>query len=114
MIGLLLLLSWFGFGCATEEVYVLQDTAIVDCTSVSYANVGEPFMTQYCIGCHGTMSSNRQGAPIDVTLDTLGNIMENITLIHKEISLEEMPPSGGVTPENIDLVMQWLDCEEGQ
>jgi hypothetical protein len=40
--------------------------------------------------------------------------MENIDTIHDEILLEEMPPSGGVTLENIDLVIQWLDCERGQ
>ena len=112
MIGAFLLLSWFG--CDTEEVYVIEDTASVDCVSVSYANVGEPFMTQYCIGCHATMSSNRQGAPIDVTLDTLDNVMENIDTIHDEILLEEMPPSGGVTLGNIDLMLQWLNCERGQ
>ena len=109
MMGSLLL--WMLIGCDTEEVYVLQDTAFVDCASLSYVNVGDPFMTQYCIGCHGAVSSNRQGAPIDVTLDTLDNIMENVALIHKEVSREEMPPSGGVTPENIELILHWLDCE---
>ena len=54
-------------GCETEEVYTVMDTAM-DCDMVSYANVGEPFMTQYCLGCHGAHSSNRQGAPLEVTL----------------------------------------------
>lgn len=114
MIPSLLLLNWLGLGCVTEEVYVLVDTATSDCAAVSYTNVGEPFMTQYCIGCHGTMSANRQGAPNDVTLDSLENIEEHIEAIRGEIVLGDMPPSGGVTPENIELMVQWLDCEVTQ
>lgn len=99
-------------GCETEEVYTVVDTAeMIDCESVSYENVGEPFMTQYCIGCHGMVSSNRQGAPTDVTLDTMDNILTHLDTIREEILLETMPPSGGVTEESIELVVRWLDCE---
>lgn len=101
------------FGCETESVYSVMDTA-VDCDTISYANVGEPFMTQYCIGCHGIVSSNRQGAPTDVTLDTMDNILTHLDTIQEEILLETMPPSGGVTQESIDLVVQWLDCERAR
>ena len=101
------------FGCETEAVYSVMDTA-VDCDTISYANVGEPFMTQYCIGCHGMVSSNRQGAPTDVTLDTMDNILTHLDTIQEEILLETMPPSGGITQESIDLVVQWLDCERAR
>ena len=97
-------------GCETEEVYSVRDTAI-DCNTVSYANVGKPFMTQYCIGCHGTMSSNRQGAPTDITLDSLENILTYLDIVRDELLSEEMPPSGGVTEESIELMVQWLECE---
>ena len=106
-----LLVSMFVFGCGSEEVYSVIDTAI-DCDTVSYANVGEPFMTQYCIGCHGMVSSNRQGAPTDVTLDSMENILTHLESIRDELLLETMPPSGGVTEEGIELVVQWLECEE--
>ena len=101
------------FGCISEEVYSVIDTAI-DCDTVSYANVGEPFVTQYCIGCHGMVSSNRQGAPTDVTLDSMANILIHLDTIRDELLLETMPPSGGVTEEGIELVVQWLDCEEAR
>ena len=101
------------FGCISEEVYSIIDTAI-DCDTVSYANVGEPFMTQYCIGCHGMVSSNRQGAPTDVTLDSMDNILLHLDTIRDELLLETMPPSGGVTEEGIELVVQWLNCEEAR
>ena len=109
MIALFILM----LGCESEEVYSLRDTAI-DCNTVSYANVGEPFMTQYCIGCHGMVSSNRQGAPTDVTLDSKANILMHLDIIRSELLSETMPPSGGVTEEGIELVVQWLDCEEAR
>lgn len=105
-------LLWLG--CVTEEVYTVSDTGDEVCESLSYANVGEPFMTQYCIGCHGMVSSNRQGAPIEVTLDSMDNIMEHVEDIRVEILTETMPPSGGVTDDSIALVIQWLDCEVEQ
>ena len=106
------MLFWL-FGCETEERYAVWDTAMTEsCADLSYDNVGVPFMTQYCIGCHGLVSSNRQGAPVDVTLDSMDNILEHLDVIRAEILLETMPPSGGVTQEGIDVVVQWLDCEE--
>ena len=69
-------------------------------------------MTQYCIGCHGMLSSNRQGAPTDVTLDSMGNILDHLETIRSELIAETMPPSGGVSGEGIELVVQWLNCEE--
>ena len=69
-------------------------------------------MKQYCIGCHGIMSSNRQGAPIDVTLDSIDNILTHLDTIRDELISESMPPSGGITEDGIELVVQWLDCEE--
>ena len=107
----MIMLVLFVVGCELEEVYSVRDTAI-DCDTVSYANVGEPFMTQYCVGCHGMVSSNRQGAPTDVTLDSKENILTHLDTIREELLLETMPPSGGVTEEGIELVVQWLDCEE--
>ena len=71
-------------GCEMEEVYTVMDTAM-DCDMVSYANVGEPFMTQYCIGCHGMVSSNRQGAPLEVTLDSMDNILNHLDTIRHEV-----------------------------
>lgn len=103
-------LLWMG--CVTEELYTVSDTSVEQvCDSLAYANVGEPFMTQYCIGCHGMVSSNRQGAPVDVTLDSMENIVAHIETIRAEILSETMPPSGGVTEESIALIVQWLDCE---
>lgn len=68
-------------------------------------------MTQYCIGCHGMVSSNRQGAPVDITLDSMENISANLEIIRDELLLETMPPGGGVTDEGLELVVQWIDCE---
>ena len=96
-----------------EEVYTVMDTAM-DCDMVSYANVGGPFMTQYCLGCHGTHSSNRQGAPLEVTLDSMDNILNHLDTIRHEVRSETMPPSGGVTDESIELVVEWLNCEGDQ
>lgn len=103
---------WLWMGCVTEEIYTVFDTGGDDlCESLSYFNIGEPFMTQYCIGCHGMVSSNRQGAPVNVTLDSMENIVEHIETIRAEILSETMPPSGGVTQDSIELIVQWLDCE---
>ena len=101
------------FGCESEQLYSVRDTSF-DCDAVSYANVGEPFMTQYCIGCHGIVSSNRQGAPTNVTLDSMENILTHLDTIRHELLLETMPPSGGVTEDGIELVIEWLNCEEAR
>ncbi len=116
LLSMLWMVSLVFVGCETEERYSLDDTAFaeVDCSSVSYANVGEPFMIQYCLGCHGGMSSNRQGAPTDVMLDNLDNILLHADTVREEILLETMPPSGGVNSDTIALFVAWLDCEVEQ
>ncbi len=109
-----MMLWMFVLGCVTEKFYSTEDTAMVemvDCSTVSYANVGEPFMVQYCLGCHAGYSSNRQGAPVDVTLDSLENIRLHIDQLRSEIESQTMPPSGGVEEGQLDLVLDWLDCE---
>ncbi len=101
----------FALACVTEEFYSIRDTAELDCSAVSYANVGEPFMVQYCLGCHAGYSSNRQGAPVDVTLDSLENIRLHIDQVRIEVESQTMPPSGGVEEGQLALVLDWLDCE---
>ena len=104
---------WMSFvlGCTNKEVVPIRDSALLDCSDISYANVGEPFMTQYCIGCHGMQSSNRHGAPNEVTLDSIENIQMHVEVVHAEVASGTMPPGGGVASESVELVLQWLDCE---
>jgi uncharacterized membrane protein len=97
--------------CVTEEFYSSKDTTESECSTVSYANVGEAFMVQYCLGCHAAYSSNRQGAPVDVTLDSLEDIRLHIDQVRHEIESQTMPPSGGVEEEQLALILDWLDCE---
>ena len=111
-ISLMGMLSWLANTIdtrLTEEVYTVMDTAM-DCDMVSYAN-GQPFMTQYCLGCHRAQSSNRQGAPLEVTLDSMDNIVMHLDSIRHEVRSETMPPSGGVAEDSIELVVEWLNCE---
>lgn|SRR5690349_15063716 len=78
-----------------------------------YDNFGEAFFLDWCRGCHsaGVPGGMRQHAPIDVNFDTLAEIRTwrtDITRVVGEPST--MPPAGGPSPAERDLVLEWLGC----
>ncbi|MEM1348127.1 MAG: hypothetical protein AAGI01_06210 [Myxococcota bacterium] len=81
---------------------------------VTYANFGQGFLTARCQSCHGSQTTNRYGAPLGVSFDTL----EQVTAFRERILARStceartitMPPGNGMTPDEPRLLKQWLEC----
>ena len=64
-----------------------------------------------CQSCHHSNSPNRNGAPENVSFDTQSMTDEWIDAIHRTvITQQSMPPSGGITNEELILLEQWIEC----
>jgi uncharacterized membrane protein len=93
--------------CAADEV----DPCPNDLT---YDNFGRGLVEQYCTGCHSTNipSSQRNDAPEVVNLDSYVGILEWVLEIQEEATPETptMPPGGGTTQLERDLLAEWIEC----
>jgi uncharacterized membrane protein len=99
--------------CASSDEDAFLDTQDDLCEVVHYNNFGEAFMVQNCLGCHHPESNNRQGAPQDVVLDNLDNIVQYNERIQIRIEEQTMPPQGGLSESNREMAILWLDCLGG-
>lgn len=88
-----------------------KDTGL-DCSNPpTYSTWAKGFLDGKCQSCHASTSSNRHGAPANVYFDN-----EAAALVWKEriyatiFEESSMPPSGGVTLEEVILLEQWLEC----
>ena len=103
--------------CQGETESVPLDTGIEDpCTAsiASYENVGAPFMLTWCSSCHSSYlaEEERQHAPVSVNLETYDDILLHAGRIYARSAGENatMPPAGGPSQEERDLLAEWLDC----
>src|SRR5262245_53099420 len=81
---------------------------------LDYTNFGEPFVINWCRGCHSTdvPAAMRQKAPTDVNFDNLMQVRmwgERIAT-HATGAMPNMPPAGGPTEEERALLAEWLAC----
>ena len=86
---------------------------------VDYSSEIQPIFTANCTGCHGNsggfnlssysnlMSGSNNGAVITPYDHAASEIYNRITL--PESSDQDMPPSGMLTQNQIDLIAQWID-----
>jgi uncharacterized membrane protein len=92
------------------------DGNVSDCTTstLTYANFGSAYMTSYCLGCHSTNASNRQGAPISVNFDTLEQVQNQASRVDARSGAgSSMPPvSFSSIPSGSERTMlsEWIDC----
>ncbi|MEL6346860.1 MAG: hypothetical protein AAFV53_27350 [Myxococcota bacterium] len=98
---------------ASDDTGVMA-TLCMDAPVVTWDNFGQGFMTENCQACHASTTSNRRGAPEDITFDD-----HDTTLTHSERILARstgdapsMPPLGGVNTEDQYLLEVWLTCWE--
>ena len=84
----------------------------LDCnTAPTYQNWTQGFLRGKCQSCHHSQSSNRHGAPDGVVFDTHADAFQWRERIEATIIQEaSMPPNGGVTSEDKELLQWWLDC----
>jgi uncharacterized membrane protein len=87
---------------------------------VDYENLGQGFMMTWCTPCHHSALVSggsgehdpRSGAPEGVDLNTI----EDVQLWRDRIMARAigesptMPPGGGPTAEDLELMYEWLEC----
>ena len=107
-------------GCAASPA--VQDTgdptpSDPDCPTdsyLSYENVGQPFLANWCTGCHSAQLpvDMRQNAPMGVDFDTLAGTREHLDRIELLAAGDAptMPPVAGPDPDERALFAEWLAC----
>ena len=81
---------------------------------LDYATFGEPFLLNWCAGCHSTAvpANMRQMAPTDVNFETI----EGVHRFQERIAVRaagpsaNMPPAGGPSAEERALLAEWIAC----
>ena len=82
-----------------------------DCADPSYEEWTEGFLRGKCQPCHAIASPNRYGAPPNVYFDTKeASLFWAESIRRTTLDEESMPPSGGVTEDEKELLRRWLDC----
>ena len=87
----------------------------VDCDTaplVTWETFGRGFLTQHCQPCHSSTSADRHDAPNDVTFDTLDDVVfwESTIEVVAASADPIMPPQGGVSADDRELLAIWLQC----
>ena len=81
---------------------------------LSYDNFGEPYMLDWCRGCHSSSipAGMRQRAPASINFDTIADVRQwGDRIAARAATLEPtMPPAGGPPEEERKLLAEWLAC----
>lgn len=80
---------------------------------LSYESFGGPFFLSWCTGCHSSdlPEGARQNAPLGIDFDSLEAIRGHRALIvERAVNRAEMPPAGGPSPQERELLAEWLAC----
>lgn len=86
--------------------------------ALTYENWGGGFMDTHCNGCHSSIiaPAQRRGAPAGVDFDTYGGIMSWAERVEDRVitaaaeERSQMPPGGGPTAEELEMLHEWLQC----
>jgi len=113
-----LLLSCLGLTVACNPKPATPDSGLPEpeCETLiwNWQNTGEPFMRTWCTSCHHSDldDDSRQGAPIDVNLETYADFVRWAERVDARVwaTSAPMPPAGGPTEEELDLLGTWMDC----
>lgn len=113
-----------GGGCCSEESEVLGPSTGATCptgSTITYANFGMKFMTDYCTRCHSSTLEGdaRQGAPLYHDFDTQLGVQQVADHVDQtagsgpDATNESMPFDGnGPTPtlEERKKLAEWIAC----
>jgi uncharacterized membrane protein len=78
-----------------------------------YDNFGAPFMANWCRSCHSATlpADMRQRAPLDVNFDNLADVRHQWIAIERTTTeIASMPPAGGPSLTERDMLSEWLRC----
>ena len=86
----------------------------VECSeAITYETVGQPFLRNYCTGCHASSLpvGKRYGAPLGVDLDTFSGAKQYALRSYaRAVHLQDMPAGGGVSEMDRQRFTQWALC----
>lgn len=98
----------------TEEEVIAVDPDACETSYLTYDNFGEPFVLDWCRGCHSSAvpAGMRQKAPVAINFDTLEDVRNRSprVLARAASQTATMPPAGGPTEEERTLLAEWLAC----
>lgn len=81
---------------------------------LTYQNFGEPFLLDWCRGCHssGLLEGMRQDAPMGTDFDDLELVRSYTSKMTLRAAgpMPTMPPAAGPSPEERALLGEWLAC----
>ena len=88
------------------------DALCQDAPVVTWDYWGQGFLTESCQSCHASTSADRNGAPTDVSFDTEADVWTHRDAILAAATGTEprMPPRGGVSDDDRQLLTIWLTC----
>lgn len=102
---------WFFFISCQPEIEDSAEPIVVCDDPPLYKDWVEGFLKGKCQPCHAANTPNRYGAPENVYFDSEEASLFWIEAIERTtLEWESMPPSGGVTDDEKELLKLWLDC----
>lgn len=81
-----------------------------DPVTANWDNFGRGFLTENCQACHAADAAERNGAPETVTFDTIEDVATHQDRILARVLEGSMPPSGGVSDDDVAKLEVWLTC----
>ncbi|MDB4956059.1 MAG: hypothetical protein JWO36_3628 [Myxococcales bacterium] len=108
-------------GCGTDYASTNADggAASADAAScassyLTYESFGQPFVTNWCRGCHSVNLPDdmRQMAPNNINFDTLADVhtWSQRIAIRATLNPATMPPKGGPPDSDRALLAVWIGC----
>lgn len=112
-----LIVAGTGAGCGSDGATGGDppiDPGACETSYLDYDNFGEPFLLDWCAGCHsaGLPLNMRQMAPADVNFDTLDGARRFADRIAARATgpMANMPPAGGPSAEERAMLAEWIAC----
>lgn len=83
-----------------------------DLPEMTWQSFGDGFVATYCQGCHASGTFDRHGAPASVVFDTEADVLSRRDAVARTVlgDAPSMPPGGGVTAEQRELLAAYLKC----
>jgi hypothetical protein len=90
------------------------DPDVCETSYLTYGNFGEPFITNWCRGCHSSdlPANMRQMAPVAANFDDLTMVKSwgNKIAAKAGSNPASMPPAGGPSDEERAMLREWIGC----
>jgi uncharacterized membrane protein len=102
----------FLLACSPSEATIKDTDPCATEPVVDYNNFGQGFLIENCQSCHASTQSAREGAPEDIVFDTEADAWAWSDRILARAASEPptMPPQGGTSAEDRQLLIDWLSC----